>query len=136
MADYEASDLATLAAAGLFGDRSVRIAVVNVFREANDKDAVDYLVNAHIPSQASIDEALEALQEDVDNADDGLVSGADTGALEVLFTAALVNGRELRLTLLNLFREAQGLDAKPYYVNNYQPTYDTFAAALEAVGSA
>jgi hypothetical protein len=128
----DAADLDVVARAVMFGPRGLRLDVVNMFRVANGKAEEEYLVNNLQPHQEAVDVAL-------DNAMTGASAGdvyADTADFEVLFTAALFGPRENRINIVNVAREALGLDAIDYLVNAAQPhqgLVDTALANIEAL---
>jgi hypothetical protein len=138
MADhvYDSADLETVATMFLIGPRNLRLEVLNVFRDQNGKDPVEYLVNTHTLSRSAVDNAVDNLREAAENAAPSGDFVADSADLETVFHAALTDHRKFRLDLVNIFRTAQDLDDVEYLVNAYVPTYDAFGEALEDVGEA
>lgn len=128
----DAADLDVVARAVMFGPRGTRLDVVNMFRVANSKPVVQYLVNHLQPHQEALDEATNEL---MTGASGGDVEG-DTVDLETVFTAALFGPRENRINIVNIARTANGEDELEYLVNGvlpHQGLIDTALANIEAL---
>jgi hypothetical protein len=123
----DAEDFDVIARMVMFGPRGTRLQVVNVFRVANSKSAIEYLVNHEVPSQEEVDDATNNLS---DGASGGSISG-DTADMETVFTAALFGPRENRINVVNIAREGLGLDPVEYLVNSPLPHQGAFDAAME-----
>lgn len=124
------TDLDVVARAVMFGPRKLRLDVVNMFRVANSKAEVPYLVNHQNPSQETLDTANNDLATGVS----GSNIEADTVDLETVFTAALFGPRENRISIVNLARAEE--DEIEYLVNAAQPhqsAVDTALGNIEAL---
>lgn len=113
-------------------NRTDRLRAINIFRDANGKDPVEYLVNTHVPNQGAFDAALAGFEGDVSNAV-GTGVTADTAELEVLFTKLLVADRTVRMEVLNVVRTELGLPAVTYLVNAVVPNSAQKDAAFNGV---
>lgn len=129
---FNLSELETICRVIVAGNRSDRLRAMNIFRAANSKDPVEYLVNADTVSREDFDGAFDAFASDVSNAASGSVSG-DTDELEVIFNYLLVSGRVDRLKVLNAIREELDLDPVEYLVNMHIPDSGTRDAAYLGV---
>lgn len=134
--NYTSSDLETVATLVLIGPRNIRLDVLNVLRDQNSKDPVEYMVNAHTLTQADVDNAVDNLNTAAETASPSGDFVADSEDLEMVFHAALTEHRGFRLDLLNIFRTAQDLDHVEYLVNAKVPTYGEFETALGNVENA
>lgn len=129
---FNLEELETVCRTIVVGSRSDRLRAMNIFRGANSKAAVDYLVNAFIPSRAAYDTAVTNFSGDVSNAVGSAVTGENT-ELETIFTYLLAAGRSDRLTILNIIRVELGDDPVDYLVNVFVPSTTARDAAYAAV---
>ena len=129
---FDLEELETVLRAIVAGHRSDRLRAMNIFRAANSKDAVDYLVNADTIARGDYDDAVTAFAGDVSNVTGATVSG-DTEELETIFTYLLTAGRVDRLKVLNVVREGLELDPVEYLVNLFIPNSGERDAAFNGV---
>lgn len=129
---FNLSEMDALFSAMVVSDRSLRLRALNIFRDANGKDAVDYVVNAHLPSREAYDTALSDFATDLGNGG-GATRTLETNEVEVVLAHLLVAGRADRLAVLNLIRDELELDTPKYLVNVHLPSREVLDAALTGI---